>query len=91
MPAYFGPVETDHRGEFRRKLLGGNNEIVTGSEGYVDSATAERWPADLLRWVVEAHADFVRAEVMSAIKLVCDPGQAERIADDVIDRLTLPG
>lgn len=63
MPAHFTDSEADHRGEFRAKLVGGNNEIVAASEGYTDRDTAERWPSDMLRWVVEARQDEVRRVV----------------------------
>lgn len=61
MPAHFTEPEMDHRGEFRTKLVAGNNEIVSASEGYTDRQTAEQWPRDMLRWVVEARQDDVRA------------------------------
>lgn len=63
MPAHFTPPERDHAGEFRAKLLGGNNEIVTASEGYTDKAAAEAWPRDMLRWVIEAHSALVHATI----------------------------
>lgn len=87
MPAHFSPVEKDRRGEFRRKLVGGNNEIVTASEGYTSAEDAARWDRDLLRWVIEAHEATVLAAVVAAVEEL-GLAQADAVADDVVDRLT---
>lgn len=91
MPAHF-TLTTDHAGEFRSTLQGGNGEIVATSEGYTNRATAKRFATDLLRWTVEANTQVVAQAVCDAMHTAgfADGASMAAVADNVIESLTKP-
>lgn len=87
MPAHFTPPERDHAGEFRSKLVGGNGEIVTASEGYTSDADVYRWVDGMVRWVIEARDAQVRAALTEALAPLV-PSGVDAAVEACIARLT---